>query len=427
MTWLTMISNGIALLACVVALLAVFVSLRRPAEAALVWQGRAFPLLLIGAFALRAVAEACPDALARTALLLGARLAFLAAATLVWPLLRQFATNASQAERAQVQSRLELARAEASESRHWLQMAEKIARVGHWRYCLADRKLTWSDEVFSIFGVRPESFVPDLESWLALVVPEDRAHAAAGFEKALLHGSPFEITVRVTLDGEIAYVTARGLPELDETGGMGAVFGVFVDVTAQKRIEEELKNAHQASEHANRALEALARHDSLTMLANRRHFDETIALEFRRAARETQPIGLIMIDLDHFKAFNDRYGHPAGDTCLRQVAEAIAAVPQRPADLVARYGGEEIVVMLPNTNLTGTETVADLIVRAVRALRIVHADNPERIVTVSCGAAAFEPENDAHIPVQLIERADQALYTAKRAGRNRAVSQAVAA
>jgi diguanylate cyclase (GGDEF)-like protein/PAS domain S-box-containing protein len=426
MQWLTMISNTIALLACVVAVLAVLVSLRRPVEAALVWQGRAFPLLLIAAFGLRAVAQSC-DGFAHTVLLLGARLAFLAAATLVWPLLRQFASQASESERAQAQSRLELAKVEASESRHWLRLAEKIARVGHWRYCFADGKLTWSDEVFSIFGLRPDAFVPDLESWLTLVVPEDRAQAAAGFEKALAQRTPFEITVRVPLDGEIAHVTARGLPELDETGQVGAVFGVFVDVTAQKRIEEELKNAHQASQHANRALEALARHDGLTLLANRRHFDETIDVEFRRASRETQPIGLIMIDLDHFKEYNDRYGHPAGDSCLRQVAEAIATVPQRPADLVARYGGEEFVVLLPNTNLTGTETVADLIVRAVRALRIPHADNPERIVTISCGAAAFEPENDSQIPVQLIERADQALYTAKRSGRNRAVSQAIAA
>jgi diguanylate cyclase (GGDEF)-like protein len=202
---------------------------------------------------------------------------------------------------------------------------------------------------------------------------------------------------------------------------------VLVDITAQKRIEDDLKKANQVSEIANKALDTLARHDALTRLPNRRFFDEKMALEFKRAARELQPVGLIMIDLDYFKAYNDRYGHPAGDICLRQVAHAISSVPQRPADMVARYGGEEIVAMLPNTDLAGTETVADMIVQAVRALQLAHDGNPEGIVTVSCGAAVFEPARDPSSVLNLIERADQAMYAAKRSGRNRTASQAIAA
>jgi diguanylate cyclase (GGDEF)-like protein len=163
----------------------------------------------------------------------------------------------------------------------------------------------------------------------------------------------------------------------------------------------------------------MAMQDSLTGLPNRRHFDAALAQEFKRAARDNVALSLIMIDLDHFKGFNDLYGHPAGDACLRRVAEAVAGVPQRPADLVARYGGEEMMVLLPNTGAAGAAIVARLLRNAVRELQMPHAASPERFVTVSCGVASFLPARDPHVPVVLVERADTALYRAKLAGRNR--------
>jgi diguanylate cyclase len=129
-----------------------------------------------------------------------------------------------------------------------------------------------------------------------------------------------------------------------------------------------------------------------------------------------------MIDLDHFKSFNDKYGHLAGDDCLRRAAEAIAGVPQRPADVTARYGGEEMVVLLPNTDERGSAAVAQLIVQAVRDMRLPHESNPAGIVTISCGVAAFTPDEDAQVAVMLLERADQALYAAKIHGRNQVAS-----
>ncbi len=429
MFWLNSVSNSIALLACMVTAVSVAVSVRRPRAVSQSRQGWTLPVLMLVAAGFLEAADVAPGVW-HVVFDFAGRLLFLVAACLVWPLFRQFAAQSEQNSQAQAQSqsRLDLARAEATESRHRLRLAEKIARVGHWRYTVADQRLTWSEEMFTIFGLDAEHFNPDLASFFALIAADDRARAADDFQHAMTAGSAFEFTVKTSPAGRPAgHVIARGIPEIDDAGRPVAMFGVLVDITAQKQVEEKLKNAHEASEIANKALDALARHDALTMLPNRRHFDESIALEFKRAAREMHPIGLIMIDLDHFKLYNDHYGHPMGDTCLRLVAGAIASVPQRPADLVARYGGEEIVVLLPNTDLPGTETVAELIVQAVRELQIPHSGNLEGIVTISCGAAAFQPAHDPCIAEKLLERADQALYNAKRAGRNRAASQAMAA
>jgi diguanylate cyclase (GGDEF)-like protein/PAS domain S-box-containing protein len=316
--------------------------------------------------------------------------------------------------------RLGLAESQALEARQWLELAEKIAHIGHWRYSMADRKLVWSDEIYQIYGVSKADFRVTLESALTPYLPEDRPIVARIFRDAQKYPAPFECAARLMrADGQLRHVMARGLAQRDEAGKIVAIFGVFADITDQKRIEQELKDANAMTEIANRALHEMAMQDSLTGLPNRRHFDGALAQEFKRAARDHAAISVVMIDLDYFKGFNDLYGHPAGDSCLRRVAEAIAGVPQRPADLVARYGGEEMVVLLPNTDAAGAAIVAGLLRDAVRALQIPHAASPAQFVTVSCGVAAFTPEWDPHVPEMLVERADRALYRAKLAGRNR--------
>jgi len=300
--------------------------------------------------------------------------------------------------------------------------------MGHWRFTIADRKLVWSDEIYQIYGVARDRFTLSLETALAAYLPEDRPLVASIFDNALTNPGPFECSARLLrADGSLRHVQSRGIAQSDQTGAVVAIFGVFADVTDQKRIEQELKEAHALSEYSNRALQEMAMQDALTGLPNRRHFDAALAQEFKRAARDNAELSLIMIDLDHFKGYNDCYGHPAGDECLRRVAEAIAGVPQRPADLVARYGGEELVMLLPNTTAAGAATVARLAGEAVRQLGIAHIKNPGRIVTVSCGVASFAPGTDPQVPIMLVERADQALYRAKLAGRNRVTTYADAA
>lgn len=169
---------------------------------------------------------------------------------------------------------------------------------------------------------------------------------------------------------------------------------------------------------ANRELQRLSGSDALTGIANRRYFDELIAREWRRARRNASSISLMMCDVDHFKLFNDTYGHQAGDECLRRVAGAIATSLERGSDLAARYGGEEFVVVLCETTVGGALIVAEKIRHAVHALNIPHAGSAFGRVTLSIGLAATVPELDDQSD-QLIAAADRALYEAKHNGRDR--------
>lgn len=196
-------------------------------------------------------------------------------------------------------------------------------------------------------------------------------------------------------------------------------------ITCAESIAVELSLAiaqakqHQALMSANQALQKLALLDGLTTLANRRCFDEHLASEWQRLARDQQPLSLILCDLDHFKRYNDSFGHPAGDRCLRKVASALLDGPQRPADLVARYGGEEFAIILPNTDTNGAWRIAQKIHSSIRALKIAHAaDNDRPYVTVTMGVSTVVPGHDTTAQI-LLQAADLALYHAKKQGRDR--------
>ena len=169
---------------------------------------------------------------------------------------------------------------------------------------------------------------------------------------------------------------------------------------------------------ANQELQRLSASDALTGIANRRYFDEHIPREWRRARRNASSVALMMCDVDHFKLFNDTYGHQAGDECLRRVAGAIATSLDRGSDLAARYGGEEFVVVLCETTIGGALIVAEKIRHAVHALNIPHAASSLGRVTLSIGLAAAVPELDDPSD-NLIAIADKALYDAKHGGRDR--------
>jgi len=182
---------------------------------------------------------------------------------------------------------------------------------------------------------------------------------------------------------------------------------------------EELLDTKRELEEANRILQQLAVEDPLTGVANRRAFEERLDIEWRRASRERMPLGMLMIDLDRFKAYNDSLGHAKGDECLTHVARALAEGLRRAGDLLARYGGEEFAAILPDTDVEELETLAESLRRRVEALAISHPDSPvAEQVTVSVGGAAIVPEHDQN-PGLLLRAADLALYDAKRAGKNR--------
>lgn len=187
--------------------------------------------------------------------------------------------------------------------------------------------------------------------------------------------------------------------------------------------EAELTKTHASLETLNRTLERLAMQDGLTGLANRRQFDVALHNEFSRATREASALALIMLDVDCFKQYNDIYGHAAGDDCLRTISHLIRDLTAgRPGDLAARYGGEEIAVLLPNTDVAHAVTIADNIRSAIRDLEIEHSGNPTGFVTISAGVDARIPIRGAGVPTELILAADKALYEAKSTGRNRVLA-----
>ncbi|MDY0107152.1 MAG: diguanylate cyclase [Giesbergeria sp.] len=195
-------------------------------------------------------------------------------------------------------------------------------------------------------------------------------------------------------------------------------------INSLKQSEQALEQRVEARTHElqalNQKLAALSMTDGLTGIANRRHFDQTLTTEWQRAQRNGQPLTLAMIDVDWFKAYNDHFGHLAGDECLRHIARVLAASVRRPGDLVARYGGEEFAFFAPATDSAGVVEIARNIQEALHQLALAHPGAPGGLVTVSIGVAALVP-TPGEGPDVLLRRADAALYRAKSEGRNRIV------
>jgi len=206
--------------------------------------------------------------------------------------------------------------------------------------------------------------------------------------------------------GTELYLAIDAGPIFDEEGRLLAVVETLRDMTDHKR--------------AQIALEHLATRDGLTGVSNRRSFDEKLGNEWRRERRDSLPLSLIMVDVDHFKRYNDAYGHPKGDECLRSIAGAMTEVVFRPGDMVARYGGEEFAIVLPTTDIEGAGAVARRIQQRLAALAIPHGGGVQGRVTLSMGVASAVP-GESGDRESLIAAADAALYRAKNAGRNRLV------
>ncbi|MGZ5819591.1 MAG: diguanylate cyclase [Burkholderiaceae bacterium] len=207
--------------------------------------------------------------------------------------------------------------------------------------------------------------------------------------------------------GTRLYLAVDANPVYDKAGNLLAVIETLRDMTAQKE--------------AQHALELLATQDGLTGIANRRRFDELLHLEWGRAMRDSKVLTLLMIDVDHFKTYNDKYGHQAGDACLKAIAAAMADCIQRTVDVVARYGGEEFAVILPNAPLSGAIVVAERIRAAIERLDLSEHGGQENNVTISIGVATTIPQQAGGFS-RLVAAADAALYQAKREGRNRVVA-----
>jgi diguanylate cyclase (GGDEF)-like protein len=225
-----------------------------------------------------------------------------------------------------------------------------------------------------------------------------------------------------TQDIPIIFITAQQ-QESDEVLGLELGAVDFISKPINPIIVRARVRTHLTLKVQNDLLRSMALIDGLTGVANRRKFDEDILADWSQCFREQKPLSLIMVDVDFFKRYNDRYGHQAGDGCLKSVAQALSEIVRRPYDLVARYGGEEFACVLPNTGFSGAVEMAEKMLERVRALNIEHsASDVDRVVTISLGVATATPVGDLKFQT-LIEAADKQLYEAKRTGRGRVCSE----
>ncbi len=280
----------------------------------------------------------------------------------------------------------------------------------------------WNRASEEMFGDAPKLFHVDLFELLAPVRDEENVREI--IQKVFRNEACPSVLIESKLGDEVRYLLCSSFPVHAPDGVVNCAIFACVDVTAQKKyerqIEEHLTRINEYSveieqqkwelQEANERLHALARHDGLTDLLNHRSFQEELARNVRRVERDGGALSIVLIDVDHFKSYNDTFGHPAGDAVLKKFANLILSC-SRESDLVARYGGEEFVAILAGTDAEGARFVAERM-----RFTIETADWPQRATTASFGVATLTEELDS--PAALIEAADKALYAAKEAGRN---------
>lgn len=258
------------------------------------------------------------------------------------------------------------------------------------------------EEVFTLsyWQITPEKYTQQEQEQLDSL---EKTGKYGPYEKEYIHKDGHLVPVR--LSGQIV-----------EIDGEPYIWSSVEDITERKKAEEEIQRLYKEAEK-------LAVQDGLTGIANRRMIDQTLEREWSRAQRDQLPLSLIMVDIDQFKEFNDYYGHLKGDDCLKQVACALSGVPKRAIDLVGRYGGEEFIVLLPETDEAQAIQLAEQCLNAVRQLCLLHERSQvSDVVTISIGVASITPSTEDQLAA-LIERADHFLYQAKANGRDRVASE----
>jgi diguanylate cyclase (GGDEF)-like protein/PAS domain S-box-containing protein len=284
-----------------------------------------------------------------------------------------------------------------------------------WRIDWANQKFTFiGPQIEELLGWSPRSW-RTVQDWADRIHSEDRDRVVQLCISQSQSGVDHEADYRA-LRPDGSYVWIRDVVHvMRKDGEIDSLVGFMFDITERKRQENELLRVQ-------RELEILSYQDELTQIPNRRLFEMVFEREWESAHRGARPLSLILVDVDHFKAYNDRLGHQAGDACLRRVTELLSGAAQRPLDLVARYGGEEFVVLLPEANLESAKLVAERCRRVVQDAEIPHP-HPElgAHVTVSLGVASIIPRASDDSSA-FVNEVDKLLYKAKRSGRNRVAS-----
>jgi diguanylate cyclase (GGDEF)-like protein/PAS domain S-box-containing protein len=266
-------------------------------------------------------------------------------------------------------------------------------------------------QIESLLGWSPSSWVA-AQDWAERMHPEDRAWVVDFCVAQSKAGTDHEADYRaLTKDGD--YIWIRDVVHVvrNEDGEVDSLVGFMFDISERKKTEEELIRLQKE-------LEALSFKDGLTGVANRRMFDSIMEMEWPHARRNNQPLSLILLDIDYFKQYNDHYGHIQGDECLKRVAQSLSAAAARSRDFFARFGGEEFVLVLPETDAESAKKVAERCRNLIFKEQIPHEKSQvSQILTVSLGVGTIIPSQKDE-PMAFIEAVDRLLYQAKQSGRN---------
>jgi diguanylate cyclase (GGDEF)-like protein/PAS domain S-box-containing protein len=281
-------------------------------------------------------------------------------------------------------------------------------------------KIDWATMKFAYIGPQIEPLLGwtqdswvTAEDWATRIHPEDRERVVNFCISQSKAGVDHEADYRA-LTRDNGFVWIRDVVRVlrDEKGETTALVGFMFDISEHKKAEQELDRLHKE-------LETLAVKDGLTGVWNRRRFDSILEIEWAAARRASQPLSLIMLDVDFFKQYNDRYGHGQGDECLKAVARTFEAAAARPRDMVARLGGEEFAMILPETDTDAARRIAEKCLRQISGLALPHEGSAiGKVVTASMGIATVTPSAEVE-PRAFIDAADKMLYKAKQNGRNR--------
>lgn len=314
-------------------------------------------------------------------------------------------TNAEMRENAELLQKL-------TESEQRFNLVVDSLEVGVWdRWTGPPERRWWSPRFYELIGYPPDELSASDDHLKSLLHPDDRERVWEEGDAQLQRTDIMDVDFRLrTGHRGYRWFNSHAKAQRDAQGRMVRLAGSITDIHDRRMAQEMLQTAQTE-------LTRLAYRDTLTDLHNRRYFEEHFQREWERSRRNRQPLALVLIDLDHFKAFNDRYGHPAGDACLVQVAQLLMRCANRATDIVARLGGEEFGVVLPEATAAGGEEVARRIVDMLAAASIPHAGSPGGIMTLSAGIASLEGP-DGPGPSEMFAQADKALYEAKRNGRN---------
>lgn len=280
-------------------------------------------------------------------------------------------------------------------------------------------RIDWNTMEFSYIGPQIEELLGwsqtswiSINDWVERIHPEDRERVVNYCVAQSKSGIDHEADYRaLTKDGNYTWIRDVVHVVRNDKGDVEALVGFMFDISERKKTEEELFRLQKE-------FEELSFKDGLTGVANRRMFDQIFEREWANARRTQQPLSVIMLDIDYFKEYNDHYGHIAGDDCLKHVGQVLKAAAVRPRDFIGRFGGEEFILVLPETSANAAKKVADRCRNLIFDEQIPHKkSHVNEVLTISLGVGTITPhQNDE--PIEFIEEVDRRLYQAKQNGRN---------